>query len=244
MAGSDSFRGAVLRGKQLLREKRYADALQVCTDELARGTDDPELRLIAAHALMAQGRHEGAKKEALQVIRLDPTQAEAHRILADVACTRGEHDAAKQHLQRALDLDPEDGKSRHLLETLTRPAAPVVTPPDGGPETTPFPRLLSVKGKAASLERFIESAPLELQPDDLEEDEEEEAVPREEETEVSSPSVASLMRAAAESAPLSPRDSHVDIFSGVSFSVAELAKEKERARETIRTPARFPSATA
>jgi len=40
---SDRARVTEMRARQLLREKRYADALQVCTDELARGTDDPQL---------------------------------------------------------------------------------------------------------------------------------------------------------------------------------------------------------
>ncbi len=126
----------IIRARQLLREKRYADALQTCTDELARGTDDPELRLIAASSLLAQGRQEGAKKEALQVVRLAPEIYEAHRILADVAFSRGEMNAAREHLERVLELNPSDEQSTSMLKTLSR--GPGIDE-EGGPSTRPLP---------------------------------------------------------------------------------------------------------
>ena len=151
---SNNAKVAVLRARQLLKDKRYTDALQVCTDELALGTDDPQLRLIAAHSLLAQGRHEGAKKEALQVVRVDPQQAEPHRILADVACARGELGTACEHLERVLDLDPSDQRSRGLLDTLSRPSA--LPTPQQDPDTVPIPGAVKIKARAASIDRFIE----------------------------------------------------------------------------------------
>jgi tetratricopeptide (TPR) repeat protein len=147
---SDKARVTVMRARQLLREKRYADALQVCADELARGSDDARLRLVAAHSLLAQGRHEGAKKEAQQVLRVDPAVAEAHRILADVACARGELATACDHLEKILALEPTDHRARQLLETLSRSSM------SGGEETVPMPGAMQLSDRAASLERFIE----------------------------------------------------------------------------------------
>lgn len=182
MAEGKDLRSPVARARSLLRDKRYADALQVCTDELARGVDDPELRLVAAQSLLAQGRHEGAKKEAQQVVRIDPTQADAHRILAEVAMTRGEHNAAREHLGRVLELDPDDEKSRKTLDSL-RPGGPggaaaaatTAAPPRDvlfdEPQTAKVPKALQAELLSPGAPRQEESGPLELSSDDLEEDE-------------------------------------------------------------------------
>ncbi len=138
-AGKSDPKITIIRARQLLREKRYADALQTCTDELARGTDDPELRLIAASSLLAQGRQEGAKKEALQVVRLAPDMHEAHRILADVAFSRGELTAAREHLERVLELNPNDEQSTSMLKTLSH--GPGIDE-EGGPSTRPLPKAI------------------------------------------------------------------------------------------------------
>ncbi len=212
---------AVERAQQLLRAKRYADALQVCNDALARGTDDPELRLVAAQSLLAQGRHEGAKKEAQQVVRLDPTTAEAHRILAEVAFTRGEHAAAREHLGRVLELDPDDDKSRALLETLQRPSG--ATPPPQRLGATPAPapvrpfaaapgaaaapapevsetaRLVKSLSKLGAGARTDESAQIELSADDLEEDD----------------------------------DPHMDPFSEVTFSAKEPSSDSVEVSDSM-----------
>ena len=218
----------MFRARQLLKEKRYADALQVCTDELARGRDDPQLRLIAAHSLMAQGRHEGAKKEAQLVIRLDPSRAEAYRLLADVACTRGELATACEYLERVLELDPGDDKSRNLLETLARPSSFLGGDPDSeSPDTVPLPPSVQSKLKSTSIDRFVEeSAPaVELSDDDLIEDDGED----EDEEPAAAPAPDSP-------APIGPEtserlfppldDGHMDPFSGEVFSVTDSMMEE------------------
>ena len=247
MAGSDNAdngkanaKVAVFRARQLLKEKRYADALQVCTDELARGRDDPQLRLIAAHSLMAQGRHEGAKKEAQLVIRLDSRQPEAYRILADVACTRGELATACEHLERVLELSPNDEKSRSLLETLARPSKTLGD--DGLPEesdaaTRMVPPALQQQLQVASVDRFMEeSAPaVELSDDDLieEEDDEDQDVPQEEETVTSpvelggeDPVPAPIGQETGERLFPPADEAYVDPFSGEVFSVTDSMMEE------------------
>ena len=229
MAGSDSkadAKVAVFRARQLLKEKRYADALQVCTDELARGRDDPQLRLIAAHSLMAQGRHEGAKKEAQLVIRLDPSRAEAYRILADIACTRGEIPTACEYLEKVLELDPSDEKSKNLLETLARPSNLLRDLETNLATESPSSRL-----KSTSVDRFVEeSAPaVELSEDDLIEedlDEGEEPEPPDEEPEAPAPIGPET------SERLFPRNAaHMDPFSGEVFSVTASMMEELPGRE-------------
>lgn len=273
MAGSESAdngkanaKVAVFRARQLLKEKRYADALQVCTDELARGRDDPQLRLIAAHSLMAQGRHEGAKKEAQLVIRLDPRQPEAYRILADVACTRGELATACEHLERVLELSPDDEKSRSLLETLARPSRSLgdEPPEESDAATRMVPPALQQKLQVASVDRFMEeSAPaVELSEDDLIEEEDDEDVPplhpgaprqgrdvpQEEATEVTSP----VELAGEDSVPapigqetgerlFPPADeAHVDPFSGEIFSVTDSMMEELPDGKPAKTAAARP----
>lgn len=114
-------RDTARRARQLLRDKRLADAIQVCRDGLAGGgADDPELRLLVAHGLLAQGDHEAAKKEAQYVLRVDPRQVEAHRVLADIACVRGELATASYQLEKVVSLDGEDGNAKDLLEIIER----------------------------------------------------------------------------------------------------------------------------
>lgn len=111
---------SLTRAQEMLRARRYAQALQVCTQALARGVDDPRLRLIAAHSLLAQGLQQRAKQEAQQVLRLDPGQAEAHRLLADIAQSEGQVGTACEHLQCVLEIDPVDEHARTVYETLSR----------------------------------------------------------------------------------------------------------------------------
>ena len=115
-----SARETVAKAELTLGQHRYSEALQVCTRALAMGTDDPRLRLVATHALLAQGLLNRARQEAQQVLRLDPGEAEAHRLLADIAQAEGQSGTAAEHLQCVLQLAPDDDHSRNVLEALSR----------------------------------------------------------------------------------------------------------------------------
>ena len=117
--GSGAARAIQYRARALLETERYSEALQCCTEALARGEDDLQLRLIAAHALLAQDRVEGARKEAELVVRLDPSQPEAHRLLTDIHCERDDIELAQEHVKRVIALDPDDTTARELLDALT-----------------------------------------------------------------------------------------------------------------------------
>ena len=82
-------------GSRALSEGRYPDALRIAVDELARTPNHIDLRLVAAHSLLAQERPDGAKREALHVLRIDPRSHEAYRILVDVAHAHGDHARAR-----------------------------------------------------------------------------------------------------------------------------------------------------
>jgi predicted Zn-dependent protease len=111
---------ALARAQEMLRTRRYAQSLQICTQALARGVDDPQLRLVAAHSLLAQSLNQRAKQEAQQVLRLDPGQAEAHRLLSDIAQAEGQVGTACEHLQCVLELDPSDEHARTVYDALSR----------------------------------------------------------------------------------------------------------------------------
>ncbi|MBW2730857.1 MAG: tetratricopeptide repeat protein [Deltaproteobacteria bacterium] len=133
------------RVRQLLRDKHLADAIQVCRDGLAGGgANNPELRLLVAHGLLAQGDQDAAKKEAQSVLRVDPRQVEAHRILADVACTRGEFATASYQLEKILALGGEDANAAKLLRAIENASF------SGTTELT-----LEGSSRVASLERFL-----------------------------------------------------------------------------------------
>ena len=116
MDSSGDSKVAVFRARQLLKEKRYADALQVCTDELARGTDDLQLRLIAAHSLLAQGRHEGAKKEAQLVVSEAEIRAEKILHSAHARSTKLVDETNELRRQRTRALE----EIRGVLNTHSR----------------------------------------------------------------------------------------------------------------------------
>ena len=73
--------------------------------ELATNPGHSQLRLISAHAMLGQGRKESARREALQVLKLDPRNVEAYRILGDVAWRSGDPIRAKTHLETIVQLE-------------------------------------------------------------------------------------------------------------------------------------------
>jgi tetratricopeptide (TPR) repeat protein len=120
---AERHRGALVRARQLLRERRYLDAYQVCKDELARDRGEPQLLLIAAHSQLARGRYEDAARHAQQALQLDQGIAEAHRILADVACHRRDLEVAGHHLERVTTIDPHDTVAARLHEKVSSSSA-------------------------------------------------------------------------------------------------------------------------
>lgn len=90
-----------------LAEANFADAATLANDYVqSERWDDPDLRLLAAMALLESGKHEQAEKQLLDLIRLHPTHVAAHRHLA-VAYARMQRPTwAIEALRTALRIEP------------------------------------------------------------------------------------------------------------------------------------------
>lgn len=130
---------ALIRARQLLREKRFAEAEQLCLERCMRGVVEARLHVLLAHAQLGQRQYQDAARQAEKALRLEPAEAEAYRILADVSSIRGDLDGARQRLESVLALQPNDLHCRALLQMLS-------STPDGTPITA----------RAASLEAFLD----------------------------------------------------------------------------------------
>jgi tetratricopeptide (TPR) repeat protein len=83
--------------------------------------DDATLRVNLGSALRHQGDLEGARREYLEAVRLDPTLAIAHFNLGVVEAERGDQDAATRAYQQAMSADPTYRDPRlNLANTLLR----------------------------------------------------------------------------------------------------------------------------
>ncbi|NJO47850.1 MAG: tetratricopeptide repeat protein [Oscillatoriales cyanobacterium RM2_1_1] len=58
-----------------------------------------------AEAYLNQGQLEDARKAAEQILKLQPQQAEAHKLLGDISQRQGQFSQAQQHYQRAIQLN-------------------------------------------------------------------------------------------------------------------------------------------
>lgn len=95
-----------------------SDALDMVRRLREAGEDSPELTVIQARALNAQGLHTEARLALDELLAKQPRNADAHRALGVVLADLGDLDGAIASLQRSIDLDGDDVPTRNNLGFL------------------------------------------------------------------------------------------------------------------------------
>lgn len=101
----------LVRAREKLARGDFAGAARDARE--TRDDPNPAAYKILARALYKQNDLEGARRAALEALRLNPQDAEAYRLLAAVLEAQGDHAGAVRALEEAARLDP---RYRRLYE--------------------------------------------------------------------------------------------------------------------------------
>jgi len=104
-------------GKKFLAANRYGEAEHELQEVITLSPDDPQIHLLLAQALEAQGKHREAAAELQTSLKLRES-AEAHVSLARVYLSLNQPDQALAHGQAALTLDPANQQAERLIEQI------------------------------------------------------------------------------------------------------------------------------
>ena len=97
---------------------RVQEAISLCREGLERFPEHATARLVLAKALLDAADPEGALAEVRALLRVDPTDAQAHRLAAELERRAGRYAEALGHFRQAATIDPSDRESRMLAEAL------------------------------------------------------------------------------------------------------------------------------
>jgi chemotaxis protein methyltransferase CheR len=101
--GSGGFAAAL----ELLKQERYADALQMVPAGSGEETVDPDALLLRAVLMVGVGDARGAESACREVLRIDELNAGAHYVVALCRDQAGDRAAAIEHDRIASYLDPD-----------------------------------------------------------------------------------------------------------------------------------------
>lgn len=93
--------------KDLLRARRFPDAVLVATAGLALDSTSAELNNVLASAEASQGRYQPAAKALERALRYEPDYALTHLNLGAIYTKLGQFDRVEATLKRALELKPD-----------------------------------------------------------------------------------------------------------------------------------------
>jgi chemotaxis protein methyltransferase CheR len=105
---------------ELLRQERFADALERLRSGPKAGDPDPEILLIEAALLVQTGQLEAADDAASRLLLIDARSEAAHYVLALCREQAGFADRASEHHRAAARLDPSFAMPRLHLGLLAR----------------------------------------------------------------------------------------------------------------------------
>lgn len=100
--------GALLAVRYLIRPGQTDVSVVPATEPLADAKALAKERLNEAESLLAAGDLAGAIERLREAVRLDPTNARAHRRLGDVLLDAGDRRAAIEELRAATQFEPND----------------------------------------------------------------------------------------------------------------------------------------
>lgn len=104
---SRSAESAIKRGKKLLSEKRFDEALAEFEGVLENGQATPFVHLAIGRIKFRQKDMDGALDHFQKAIKMDPTNAQAHLRTARIYATQGNLDRAKEDLQNVIRINPK-----------------------------------------------------------------------------------------------------------------------------------------
>ena len=107
----------LIRGKQALEAKRYAEAVVELRKAVATSPDSVPAHVNLGAALTQLGDLKGAAEEFETTLRIDPNNTNAHYNLAVLYANEGDHQKAIAHLKTVSTLNPSDVGARFLLAT-------------------------------------------------------------------------------------------------------------------------------
>jgi tetratricopeptide (TPR) repeat protein len=120
----------VQRGKVLVVQRQFQEAVKVCRLGLLGHPACVEGRLVLGMALMALGRHEEVVAEMRVALELDADNAMAHLLRGEALLGKADLQQAYDALLRAQDLDPLNEKVRRLLIEVEDRIDPEADEPD------------------------------------------------------------------------------------------------------------------
>lgn len=112
-------------GVLLIAQDRPLDALVPLGRARAIDPEDSGIVSLVAAALFNGRRYDEAEATVAEALRLDPDNAEAHRILGLLSLSRGGGRSAVDAHRTALRLDPQDEDSRYGLGTALKSRNPL-----------------------------------------------------------------------------------------------------------------------
>ena len=110
----------VQRGKVLVVQRQYQEAVRVCRIGLLGEPACVQGRLVLSMALMALGRFDEVLAEMRVARELEPENPMAQLLRGEALMGKGQYAAADEALQTAQALDPHNAKVERLLEELAR----------------------------------------------------------------------------------------------------------------------------
>jgi tetratricopeptide (TPR) repeat protein len=104
-------------GKKPLAENRYGEAEHELAEVVSLSPDEPQVHILLAQALEAEGKHREAAGELQTSLKLQDT-AEAHIWLARVYLSLNRSDLALAQGQAALNLEPGNQQAEQLMQQI------------------------------------------------------------------------------------------------------------------------------
>lgn len=105
----------LLRGNQLLSERKLRDAIQEFRLAARNNPDDEDIYYNLALALAQHGETEAAKTNYAKALELFPDYVDAHNNLGNILVKEGAFEAAIQHFRSAIQADPENAAAHNNL---------------------------------------------------------------------------------------------------------------------------------
>lgn len=104
-----------IKGRVLLLQERYQDAIIELQGLAATGVEDPMIYLDLARAQLAQGNPQMALQQLRSILAFDPVNAQARIMMAAVYLQQKKFESAIQTCKEILKDDPQNVGARHLL---------------------------------------------------------------------------------------------------------------------------------
>ncbi len=105
------------QGKKFLAEDRYGEAERELAEVASLSPTDPQVHILLARALEAEGKHQEAAGELQTSLKLKDT-AEAHLSLAHVYLSMNQPELARLQGQAALNLNPGNLQAEQFLQQI------------------------------------------------------------------------------------------------------------------------------